>query len=589
MLVALLITLAASLNYLVLSGMLPSSALLVRGVIHIALLVAWCISIRTRIIHVQVRRFLLVIAAMMMLWLLLKIVKHSISGIDVKRWLWYWYYFPMLFIPTVSLFTSMLLGKAENYRLSRWTKLLYVFPAVLLLCVLTNDLHQRVFSFPSGIMTDIYYRYEMGYYLILGWIILCALASFIVMLSKCRVHRNKKFLLLPLVPLGLSLAYTLVYIGGVKLVLLLAGDMTVVQCLLIVVVFEACIRCGLIQSNTGYAELLKATTLPVQITDQNFSVRHASAAMSEHLPKLVLQQIQTASTPLNNTTLLKRYPLRHGWVFWKEDVSELTQLQEELTITRDELRETGNVLAAENEQREKRLRISEETRLYDAIEEQTSQQIVLLQHFLAEIQASNNPASARKLLGHTIVVGTYIKRRSSLIFAAAHSEWVSVYELQLCLNESVESLNLCGVPCSVRIQGEGLLATTQAMQLYDLFEAVVEAGIQSIESLFLFVEVSHVITVNMVVSSTTCLSAVCARVSALKWSQDEDNLQYFTCSMENAGNFALQSSEDTGKVTIYNVHEQEARTPQTNMLQTNPQEISTQDACAQKVNEYGSN
>ena len=108
------IAFAASLQYLTKSGALPQNALLLRGAIHICLLTAWGISIRTRIIQTQVRRYLLAIIVMMALWMLLKIIKHSIDSMDIKRRLWYWYYFPMLFIPVVALFVSMSLGKAEN-------------------------------------------------------------------------------------------------------------------------------------------------------------------------------------------------------------------------------------------------------------------------------------------------------------------------------------------------------------------------------------------------------------------------------------------------------------------------------------------
>ena len=53
----------------------------------------------------------------------------------------------MLLIPMLSVFVSQSLGKGEDFRLPRWTKLLYLPTLLLLLLVLTNDLHQQVFSF----------------------------------------------------------------------------------------------------------------------------------------------------------------------------------------------------------------------------------------------------------------------------------------------------------------------------------------------------------------------------------------------------------------------------------------------------------
>ena len=530
-----LIVFAMSLRYLTQSGALPQRALLLRGTIHIGLLTAWGISVRTRIIQTQVRRYLLAITGMMALWLLLKIVKHSIDSMDIKRWLWYWYYFPMLFIPAVALFVSMSLGKAENYRLPLWTKLLYGPSAILFLLVLTNDLHQGVFSFPSGVMTDLAYRYQAGYYTALGWVMLCGLISFAVMLKKCRVPRSNTVLSLPLIPLGLSLIYTMAYIRGVRYVLLLAGDMTVTHCLLIFSVFEGCIRCGLIQSNMGYDDLFEATRLPAQITNADFSLRHSSAAMGEPIPQDVLRQMCADTVRLDGDRLLKRHPLRKGWVFWEEDVSQLNRLQEALELTHNELRDTGNVLAAENAQREKGLRLSEENRLYDMMEAQTSRQIAMLRDRLTAIGATADEDTARRLLGQAIVIGTYIKRRNNLIFVGAQRGAISAQELRLCFNESVESLSLYGVECRALIDEEGLFAKEQATQIYDLFEAVVEAGLESLESLLISVEIREWFEVNICLSCREPLSGLKEQFPTLEWTQDEDGLQYFTEKVENKG------------------------------------------------------
>lgn len=63
------------------------------------------------------------------------------------RYLWYCFYLPMLFIPLFAVFVAAAQGKPEDYRLPRWTQLLYVPAGALFLLVLTNDLHQAVFAF----------------------------------------------------------------------------------------------------------------------------------------------------------------------------------------------------------------------------------------------------------------------------------------------------------------------------------------------------------------------------------------------------------------------------------------------------------
>ena len=484
-----LIAIAMSIRLLTLYDMLPLSALLLRSVIYIALLIAWGISLGARIIQTQVRRYLLMIVALMMLWLIFRTVKYIVIGDEARRLLWYLYYIPMLFIPLNALYVSMSLGQTEDYRLPLWTKLLYLPTAVLLMFVLTNDLHQCVFSFPSGIMSDRDYGYESIYYGILCWTSLCALASLVNMIEKCRITHSKTILFAPLIPLILSFAYTAAYVRGVQWVLIPAGDMTITHCLLIFCVFETCIRCGLIQSNIGYDELLEAASLPVQITDEGLNTLYVSAGMLEPLPADRLRKITANVVHIDDNTLLKRHLLDNGWVFWKENISELKKLRQELELTRQELSETGNVLEAENAQRENKLKLSEENRLYDMIESQTAEQIAWLKERLNELQSEENPARAERMLGQIIIVGTYIKRRSNLVLVGVQRGCVPVQELRLCLNESAENLILYGIDCKAKVRGDGELGCDEASMVYDLFEAVVEAGLETLKSMLVSVEV----------------------------------------------------------------------------------------------------
>ena len=503
-----------------------------RSGIYVFLFSAWCYTLWLRIVQVQVRRYLLAISALMVLWILLRSIKFSIGNTDAERRLWYFYYFPMLFIPMLSVFVSQSLGKDEAFRLPRWTKLLYIPTLLLLLLVLTNDLHRQVFSFPSGVLSDGEYRYEKGYYFVLGWEALCAAFSLVLMVRSCRIPHSRRIRWLPLVPFALSLAYAYAYVKKVYWVWVLAGDMTVSQCLIFASIFECCIQCGLIQSNLGYDELFEATSLPVQITDHALCTKYASIAMQKPLPQSELRHMQQDTVQLDDDTLLKRHRLRSGWVFWKEDISALNQIRKELELTRDELRDTGDVLAAENAQRARWLKLTEENRLYDMMEAQTARQIAMLRDLLAELQRTEDSDRAIRLLGQIIIIGTYIKRRSNLIFVGEQRGAISVQELRLCLNESSENISIYGADCRAIIKGEGQLTVEQATQVYDLFEAVVEMGLESLRALLTSIEIGKQVEVTLCVSAAEPLCALRARFPGLEWEQDEDGLQYVTRKLE---------------------------------------------------------
>lgn len=503
-----------------------------RSGIYVFLFSAWSYSLWNRIVQTQVRRYLLAISALMVLWILLRSIKFFIENTDAERWLWYFYYFPMLFIPMLSVFVSLSLGKGEDFRLPRWTKILYLPTLLLLLLVLTNDLHQQVFSFPSGVLSDQEYRYEGGYFFVMGWEALCAGFALLSMVKNCRIPRSRRIRWLPLVPLALSLAYAYAYAKEVYWVWVLAGDMTVSQCLIFASIFECCIQCGLIQSNLGYDELFEATSLPVQITDHAFHSKYVSVAMQRALPQSELRQMQQDTVHLGDDTLLKRHKLRRGWVFWKEDISALNQIRKELELTRDELRDTGDVLTAENAQRARWLKLIEENRLYDMMEAQTARQIAMLRELLTELQKTEDSGRARHLLGQVIIIGTYIKRRSNLIFVGEQRGAISVQELLLCLNESSENISVYGADCKAIVKGEGLLTVEQATQVYDLFEAVVEAELESLRALLISIEFGKWVEVALCVSAAEPLCGLRARFPGLEWEQDEDGLQYVTRKLE---------------------------------------------------------
>ena len=505
-----------------------------RSGIYVFLFSVWCYSLWIRIVQTQARRYLLAISVLMVLWILLRSIKYSIENTDVERWLWYFYYFPMLFIPMLSVFVSRSLGKGEDFRLPRWTKILYVPTLLLLLLVLTNDLHQQVFSFPSDVLSDREYRYEGGYFFVMGWEALCAGFAFLSMAKNCRIPRSRRIRWLPLVPLALSLAYACAYVKKVYWVWVLAGDMTVSQCLIFASILECCIQCGLIQSNLGYDELFEATSLPVQITDQAFCSQYVSVAMRGALPPDELRQMRVDTIHLGDDTLLKRHRLRSGWVFWKEDISALNQIRKELELTRDELRDTGDVLAAENAQRARWLKLTEENRLYDMMEAQTARQIAMLRDLLAELQKTEDPDRARHLLGQVIIIGTYVKRRSNLIFVGVQRGAISVQELRLCLNESSENISVYGADCKAIVKGEGQLTVEQATQVYDLFEAVVETELESLRALLISIEVGKWVEVALCVSAAEPLCGLRARFPDLEWEQDEDGLQYVTRKLERS-------------------------------------------------------
>lgn len=145
--VALCVGVAVLLHYVSFTNpYLQSICHLLRPFIYIGLYLVWAISFQKRIIQKEPRRCLIMIAAMMVFWMLIRMCKFEIpyEMPTALRYAWYLYYIPMLLLPTVSLYLAFYIRQLENYKLPERRCLLF-FPALFLIgIVLTNDLHQLV-------------------------------------------------------------------------------------------------------------------------------------------------------------------------------------------------------------------------------------------------------------------------------------------------------------------------------------------------------------------------------------------------------------------------------------------------------------
>lgn len=457
---------------------------LIRTMIYIGLYMAWGVSVRKRVVQAQVRSYLTAVSVLTVFWFVVRSMKYYfVLDTSMIRYLWYLYYLPMLFIPLLAVYVSMSLGKPESFQLPKWSLLLYIPTMFCLLLVLTNDFHQLVFTFPTGeVWSDKNSGYAPGYYIVIGWEIICALTAFIMMVIKCRISPRKKYL--PIIILGTSIVYAFIYSSGVRWMQIIGGDITAVQCLMFTAIFESCIRCSLIQTNTGYDALFEAGTFRAQITDTDYNIRYTSAN-SPKLSENVMRSAESGAVSLDKNTVLKSNPIEGGHVLWLEDISDIAALLKELEENKETIAES-NLLEQENYRTKLKINtLQEKNRLYDLLQDQTAHQIDLLDSLFARYNTETNYEKRRRLLAKIAVIGAYIKRRGNLMFIGEKSATTDTAELSLCLEESFANLELMGVECAIDIPSNNKIDTTDAIRVYDFFESVTEAAIDDMRSVWL--------------------------------------------------------------------------------------------------------
>lgn len=459
---------------------------MIRSAIYIELFIAWGVSLHRRIIQPQVRRYLTSISVLMVFWITVRTIRYSLDEcIWLMRYLWYLYYLPMLLIPLLAVFVALSLGKPDNFRLLKWTGLLYIPTAALLLLVLTNDLHQFVFVFPEDAIVWVNdYSYALGYFLAVGWVVFCTITALAVMLIKCRIPHSRTVLMLPFAPAVVALIYGVLYYFRVPWLKFLTGDMTVVFCLLIVAILECCIECGLIQSNTGYEELFMVSRLGAQITNQENAVCLASAnarALTEK--QRISTKTQTVSA--DKSMIVKSQPIGFGHVLWQEDVAELTEAIEQIEENCRDLAEHNRIRQENLKTRKKILALQEKNRVSDLLHRETAEQIDLIDQMLAQYDKETDDRKRSRLLGGAAVMGAYIKRYGNLLLIGERAETADIRELSRCFDESFINLELLGVNCFHALPPGISLATKDMLQVYHSFETAMEACLHDLSHVWI--------------------------------------------------------------------------------------------------------
>lgn len=457
---------------------------IIRSMLYIGLYIGWGISNNRRIIQKTIRIHLIVVSNLMVFWFIVRSIKYMfVAGPTATRYLWYSYYIPLLLIPLIFLIVSIMIGKAENSSLPKSARLLYIPTLLCIFMVLTNDLHQFVFSFPEGeVCLDTNNGYEWGYYIILLWEIICAVAAFVLMVVKSRKSNRKKYL--PILLILCSIIYALIYVSGVEWMQILGGDVTAVQCLMYMLILESCVQCGLIQTNTGYKELFQIGTIGAQITDIEHNVQYASAN-TEKMSRDVILKAEGGGTVIGKNILVKSSPIRGGHVLWQEDVSDIIELLSKLEENRKSI-EDSNRLKQENYKVKVQINaLKEKNRLYDNLKKQMEGQIELMESMIAQYETEKNSEAAKKLLAKIGVMGTYIKRRSNLIFVDEKDSETDISELSACMKESFINLKFMGVECALDIPDIHDVNVQEMTHIYDFFEEVIEVAIDNIQSIWI--------------------------------------------------------------------------------------------------------
>lgn len=464
----------------IVTGPLNSFFSIVRSLIYIGIVIAWGISIRKRILNSSVRYYLLMIDVLLLFWVIIRTSKYLfLTKLNLAScYCWYGFYIPMLLIPLMGIFVALCLGEPEYYQIPAKYKGLYIPDILLLIMIFTNNIHQLVFKFQNGKISSDVYSYGPGYIITVVFMLIEIIIFICIMLRKSHVPGKKKRIMIPLIPFILGIIYAAGYIMHIRVLYLVAGDMTVVFLLVMIGFCEACIQCGLIPANEFYEELFKASTLGAQITDDAYQVCYSSD-VAQDFSVAIMKNAEKMPVDLGYEQLMNA-KIKGEHILWVNDVSKMKILLEELSKTKQELSKKNEILKSEVILKEKKAQAEEQSRLYDKIANEVEPQLNILEKLLKQLDEKEKN---RQTLAKICVISSYIKRIGNLILLGEETNYLPAQELELCFRESIENIRLCVSGISFQSNCQDYAEKEDMIVIYKTFEVIIEDILDSFKAL----------------------------------------------------------------------------------------------------------
>jgi len=438
----------------------------------------------------QLKRWMLFCAWLIVLFLFLRMVKYEAFPADsvLARYTWYLYYLPMLYIPLCTFYAMLSIEEGGK---SEFPKMKFGFGAVtflLFLLVVTNDFHQKMFCFRDGFVDwDSDYTHGIAYFAVIAWTYFLYAAAVVIMFRKCKLPKVKKNWWITMIPFAIGITMQLLIAFGKmpKMNGLMVINFPEAVCFMIALFWECCIRIGLIPTNKGYGELMRVSSLALQITDTGGRAIYKSVSAKE---LDTIHKNKAEPILLDEDTELYCEKISGGYTYWQNDISELNEINRRLEEVHSLLAEETELIRLENELKEKQVSIEQRTKLYELINNQTIIQSKKIAD-LAENALKEEDVRIRNYNAAVICfLGAYIKRFANLKLLAQNEDMMSAAELGMAVAESLRYLGNANIPTDYVGGVNVKIPAEEVILLYETFEQLIESTLPNLKAVYVKLE-----------------------------------------------------------------------------------------------------
>lgn len=451
--------------------------------LYALVILLWARNMENRVLKASVARRFKAIAILLIGYLGTRTLKyqvliHSPAAIPRIR---YVYYFFILTVVHMVFLTSLNVGRSERDSIDKRWDLLWIPTGLLILLILTNDLHGLVFV--TGGQAPGFRQYGPVYLFTNVYILLLAALTLVITSKQSLAEKRLKSISLPLLVLGICFLYTLLYIIDwppfhyVKI----AFQSAEFNILTVVLFIESLVFARLIPSNRGYESFLSMSSLNMGMMD----LKGHMVLQPTRGPKVDAEEVRRASEralAVNENTLLESSPIQGGTCFWFADLTDFNRLKSQLVAANEEMLNENELLMANNKLQEKMAKVWEQREIRETIHRKLEPQFTGLKAIMDHLPDEKD--AYEDALKDACILNVYIKRFSNLYLLSRNKGFLPLSELRLSFEESLDYLRLKDKVTSVHWDGTGGVDAASGIGLYAAFEKILESYLSSLSAVF---------------------------------------------------------------------------------------------------------
>ena len=429
----------------------------------------WAITVQKRILDKKLRSLMLWATAFLLFQFLLQIFRYDLfaDNAAAQRYIWYAMYIPSTAQPIFFYYLAVSIHRSEDKPMPHAYYLFIVVGILLVMGVLTNDLHFWAKNFPSGILggND---QVENGwlFYAINGFIYGLYVLAFAIIMKKNRRYVPEKYRWFAVVPLFVDVVYFILYPLNIGQ-LLFGGriwNMGEMLAFSVIGTLEVCIQMGMIPSNSGYEALFSVAHLPAVILDSEGKLVYHTAG---------------AQYPFNKSDNVKvvSHPISGGSIEYLVDMKQVQGLNQQLAERVQQIETRNAYISEENRIRKERAELETRNQLYERISGIVKPQLDQIDTIL-----NTRDNITEKHLAKIAVLKAFIKRRSNMELLAAAGT-LTVLELASAVSESLSYLQLCQVNTAVSSVGSCAYPADMVIAAYEHIEAILEESLDTLSDM----------------------------------------------------------------------------------------------------------